>query len=250
MKRVTLTACLVASLALVAGSPAYAAKAAKKAPAKKDAAAAASFVTVKVSSDACAGDATYNAGIRSKIYAKNSNKAKAITARIKYDTNPAGLTFQLLDADEKTSMETFPLYREFTLAPGEQEMVGCTTTYRTIVGGDRYMRIGISATLDSAAFSDAAKAPEEDAMAAGRFMTQAAPDQSVCQSKQPAFLYLVNTHPSREIAFTVAMADRKRKPAGEQTVTLAPMSNTRLGCAKPDKVNPAANHIASAKFVN
>jgi hypothetical protein len=31
-------------------------------------------------------------------------------------------------------------------------------------------------------------------------------------------------------------------------VTLPPMSNTRLGCAKADKVNTAADRIVSAKF--
>jgi hypothetical protein len=249
MKLADTTSCLVALAIMLAAFPADAAKPSAKKSAAKTAAPAATFVKVKVSSDACAGDAAYNSGIRSKVYATNSNKTRTIDARVKYDTNPTGVSFQLLDGEGRLYAETYPLYHQFSLAPGEQKMVGCTTTYRTIVGGDQYLRVGISASLDSAAYSEAGKSPtEEDARSAGRFMTQAAVDQSECQSKEPSYLYLLNTHPSRSIAFTVAKVDRKRKPAGDETVTLPPMSNTRLGCAKADKVNTAADRIVSAKF--
>jgi hypothetical protein len=251
MKRAAALPCLVASAIMLAAFPADAAKPAAKKGAAKPPPPAASFVRVKVSSDACAGEAAYNSGIRSKVYAINSNKTRTIIAKVKYDTNPSGVSFQLLDGEGRLYAETYPLFHEFSLAPGQQKMVGCTTTYRTIVGGDQYLRVGISASLDSAAYSDAGKSPTaEDAKSAGRFMTQAAVDQSQCQSKEPSLLYLLNTHPGRAIAFTVAKVDRKRKPAGDETVTVPPMSNVRLGCAKPDKVNSAVDHIVSAKFAD
>ncbi|MGC4056245.1 MAG: hypothetical protein QM757_46165 [Paludibaculum sp.] len=199
--------------------------------------------------NSCAGDVAYNGGIRSKIYAINSSKTRTIVAKIKYDTNPSGVSFQLLDQQSRIAAETYPLFHEFALPPSAQMQVGCTTTYRTIVGGDQYLRVGISASLDSASYAEAGAAPPaDDAFAAGRLMTQAAADQSQCQGKSPSYLYLLNTHPSRTIAFTVAKVDRKRKPMGEETFTLAPMSNTRLGCAMPDKVNPTVERIVSAKF--
>jgi len=248
------TSCLVAA-GLALASPASAAKApkaTKAAKATKAPPAASSVVTVGLGSDACDGDKVFNPGIRSKIYAKNNSKTRSVLVNIKYDSNPGGLKFAILDNNKAAYTEQYPLHHAFQLEPGERKVVGCATTFRTDSSGDAYMRVPITASLDTAAYVDAGQSapPEEDAASFGRFMTQALPDRTVCLSKTPAYLYLANTHPGRAISFKVSMVDKKGRQAEERTIDLPPMDNERIGCSKADNGNLAADHILSATFLN
>lgn len=252
MKWIVLTACVAAAgLALAGPADAAAAKAKKAAKPTKAPPAAASVVSVRLSSEACEGVTTFNPGIRSKFYATNSSKTRSVDVDLKYDTNPSGLGFSILDGGKGPVAEKFPLHRKLILAPGERRMVGCATMYRTDVGGDAYMRVPMAITLDSAAYVEAGQSePAEEPASFGRFLTQALPDRTVCQNKTPAYLYLANANPGRSISFRLSMVDRKNRQVDEKTVTLPPMSNERIGCAKPDAVNLAADKILSATFEN
>ena len=252
MRWIVFTSCVVAAgLAIAGPADAAAAKAKKAAKPGKAPPAAASVVSVRLSSEACEGVTTFNPGIRSKFYATNSSKTRSVDIDLKYDTNPSGLGFNILDGDKGPVAEKFPLHRKLVLAPGERRMVGCATMYRTDVGGDAYMRVPMAITLDSAAYVEAGQAePKEDAASFARFLTQTLPDRTVCQNKTPAYLYLSNANPSRTIAFRLSMVDRKGRQEDEKTVTLPPMSNERIGCAKPDAANLAADKVLSAAFQN
>jgi hypothetical protein len=109
----------------------------------------------------------------------------------------------------------------------------------------------MAVSLESAAYVEGGQAqPAEEAATFGRFLTQALPDRSICQSKAPAYLYLANAHPGRTIAFRLSMIDKKGRQVEDKTVTLPPMSNERIGCARPDGDNLAADKILSAAFQN
>lgn len=252
MKWIVFTSCVAAAgLAIAGPADAAAAKAKKAAKPAKAPPAAASLVSVRLSSEACDGVPTFNPGIRSRFYATNASKTRSVSVDLKYDSNPSGLGFNILDGDKGPVAEKFPLHRKLVLAPGERRMVGCATMYRTDVGGDAYMRVPMAITLDSAAYVEAGQAePAEEPASFGRFLTQTLPDRTICQNKTPAYLYLANANPGRTISFRLSMVDRKNHQVDEKTVTLPPMSNERLGCSKADAANPAADKILSATFQN
>lgn len=166
------------------------------------------------------------------IYAQNKNTTQGVAATLNYDTNPAGQSFMLYDANLAPLGNGFPWTHVVWIPPGGRARAGCTYTYRASLNPESFTAVPLMTTVSGASYvSPNPGPPKEDPLSFASFYIQGG--FAACPSGAlPAGLFMIlNLHPYAHLVASVPMLDSTGHSAGVLNPDVPPLTTLRVGCS-------------------
>lgn len=189
-------------------------------------AAAIDDIQVTVSGLTCDGfDPSANSFV---VYATNKNSSRPIIATFKYDSNPAGQSFSMYDANMAPYSDRFPKNLDIRIAPGSTVSIGCTINYRPSSAPKSVTLVPVGITLTGASYVNPSDPNpiHEDAFAFTAFALQTGFSACGPGGRPAGLIYVQNMHPYARLTVTIELT-------GGVTMgqDIAPLSAARVGCS-------------------
>jgi hypothetical protein len=201
---------------------------------------------IQISSGPEVCNGTPSSPISYVVYAVNKNATQAVIATVKYDTLPAGQSFQLYNSNFAPLTNAFPWTHSTSISPSVRMRVGCTFTYRASPQPGAFIPVALSTTVANAAYVTNPGPPIENALSFGAFYIQ--PGLVACPGgrRPPGTVMILNLHPYAHLVASVALQHANGTPAGSQNEDVPPLTTLSVGCSNGES-SPTA--ITSATLV-